>query len=124
MKVLKKGALLLIITCITVSLFTSSCFATELADWGTNPEEGSVEQALLDVSSVLAWAGFVLSIIKISQIGMKFMMGTAGNKGDAKMSLLPWFIGSLICVTWLTIGKFIILVIFNGGTSGGDPFNI
>lgn len=55
------------------------------------------------VFSILRVVGTILSVVILTAIGLKFMMGSVEEKAEYKKSLLPYAIGAVIIFTgsWL-----------------------
>ena len=43
-----------------------------------------------------------------------YVMSSANEKSNAKMALIPWLIGTIVCFGAATIGKFVINLISGG----------
>ena len=81
--------------------------ATAALDNNSTADDGSVEGELKKIADILVTAGFLISAIKLVQIGFKFMMAPANKRSDAKAALAPWIVGVCVCGLWLVIGKYI-----------------
>lgn len=85
-----------------------------------------VSSMLGEITNILAAiAGFVC-VFKLIQIGIMFVLTGANDRSNAKTSLLPWIIGTVVCGGYLLIGNSIISIIQGaagggGVTSPGDP---
>ena len=89
----------------------------------SNPStDDGVSSTLNKIANLLVGVAFALSIIKLTQIGFQFMLG-AGKKSKAKESLIPWFVGVLICATYLFFGPWIMKVLGEGTLDKG-PFEL
>lgn len=95
----------------------------QLSDAVDNLNNGSDETyaILKEIMSILAWVGFAVAIFKVIQIGIAFMTGISSKRSGAKESILPWFIGCLICALFGTLGPWFIDMFAAGDT--GDIFS-
>ncbi len=89
---------------------------------GGDGGDGSVEGELKKIADILVIVGFLVSAIKLVQIGLKLMMSPANKRSDAKASLAPWIVGVFVCALWLTLGEYIMKLI--AGVGPDDVFDV
>ncbi len=109
------------INCMRIALL-SVPFLTYATAYATEAGEQEVFQVIAQITSYLMWAGFMIAIFKMIQIGIMYMTGIASSRSSAKSALLPWFVGAAVCVLFATVGPWVIDLII-GDTSKG-PFDI
>ena len=85
-------------------------------------DAGSVESVFGEVMNILLTVGIVVALVKMVQIGIQFMFGAASGKNQAKYALIPWAVGLFVCITFRTIGSWVIGIVMGG--SGGGVFDI
>lgn len=85
-------------------------------------DAGSVESVFGEIMGVLLNVGIIVALVKMVQIGIQFMFGAASGKNQAKTALIPWAVGLFICITFKTIGSWVIGIVMSG--SGGGVFDI
>ncbi len=73
-----------------------------------------VNQTLTKITSIILIIGAGVCIGKCIQIGIMYVMSSANEKSNAKMALIPWLIGTIVCFGAATIGKFVINLISGG----------
>lgn len=78
--------------------------ATEVG--GTGNKE--VNQILADVAEVLLTVAGLVCVGKLIQIGIKYMTTAVEEKSNAKMAIIPWLIGTIVCFGAAWIGKAVI----------------
>ena len=72
---------------------------------------------LTEITQVLLIIAGGACVGKIIHIGIKYVMSSAADKSDAKMALLPWLIGTIICFGAAVIGPAIIGIFNTGNTN-------
>ncbi len=130
MKNLKINKILAVFICamvLVISLGSTVAWAsdpiTDAEDLLTRPGNNEVGITLKKIADLLVGIAFALSILKLTQIGFQFMLG-AGKKSKAKESLIPWFVGVLICATYLFLGPWFMNIMNSTNILGGGPFDI
>ena len=113
---------------LAFSLMTSIAYATDTNVEATTDTVGGVVGdmnsgngiygTISQIMGVLAWLGFAIALFKIMQIGIMLMLGAGKSKSDAKTALIPWLIGAFVCVTFGTVGPWIISLIIGSGSGG------
>lgn len=87
-----------------------------------NSDEGNVPAGIMSVlgkiTDVLAIIASTVCLFKLIQIGIMYMLTGANEKSNAKTAILPWLIGTIVCVGYVTIGNSVIEMI-KGGSGGG-----
>lgn len=73
-----------------------------------------VNQTLTKITNIILIIGAGVCIGKCIQIGIMYVMSSANEKSNAKMALIPWLIGTIVCFGAATIGKFVINLISGG----------
>jgi len=97
---------LIVLTLNLSMLLFISCqmFTTVYAESGSSDD---VFADLFEIANVLAGVGVGLCMIKLVQIGYKFMFKPANKRSDAMQSLYPWAIGCFICALWFPLGQWV-----------------
>lgn len=107
---LKKKNLSFIMT-LTICLTYMSTFVYATAGDQTSgpaPDVSAITSVLTPIlSGLLALAG-AICVAKIAHIGILFMTSSAVDKSNAKASLLPWIVGTIVCFGASWIGPWII----------------
>ena len=127
---IKKNLLFIIMTIVLIfsmSVTFASTAQQEASEayaalQGGGGEDGTVEGTLRTVANALAGIALAISMLKLAQIGMQFLMMPANKKSNAKASLVPWLVGVVICVLWLSIGNWFMEVMAPAAPKG--PFDI
>ncbi len=91
---------------------------TSTVHGSSTPVLGSnVTNSLTEIAEILFIVGAAVCVGKCIHIGILFVMTSAVEKSNAKMALVPWVIGTVLCFGGATIGKFIIklLTVDNNG---------
>lgn len=68
----------------------------------------SVTTVLTEITQIILIVGAGVCIGKCIQIGIMYTMSSANEKSNAKMALVPWVIGTIVCFGAATIGGFVI----------------
>lgn len=105
-------------------IFSNFAFYTWFfLNFGTNVLAGSVDSSvtgtLTEITQIILIIGAGVCIGKCIQIGIMYVMSSANEKSNAKMAMIPWIIGTIVCFGAATIGKFIINTI--GGSNIDRP---
>ena len=95
------------LTCFIFLGSVSLASQTEQAVSELNSGTGAYA-TLQQIMGIMAWAGFAIAIFKMIQIGIMYMSGIASKRSSASASLLPWFIGCVVCALFGTLGPWII----------------
>lgn len=66
------------------------------------------------IAGIMAWVAFAVAVFKLVQIGIGFLTGSGKSRQEAKMALIPWVIGAILCTLYLTIGDYIISNLTSG----------
>ena len=78
---------------------------------------GALTAPLTEITQVLLIIAGGACVGKIIHIGIQYVMSSAADKSNAKMALLPWLIGTVICFGAATIGPGIIGIFNTGPTN-------
>lgn len=70
--------------------------------------DAEVSSVLGEVTQVILIVGAAVCIGKCIQIGIMYTLSSANEKSNAKMALVPWIIGTIVCFGAATIGRFFI----------------
>ena len=138
MRAMKTKSIFKIIICLFVLLCylaVSVSFATtpagEVGDalGALNPEggsaaSGSVDETLRNITNILTSVAFIVCVVKMMQIGFKFMMMPANKRSDAKASLVPWAVGVVICTMWFTLGGWVFEMLSDPDIAPAGPFDL
>lgn len=74
----------------------------------------TVTNTLTEVTKIILIVGAAVCVGKCIQIGIMYTMSSANEKSNAKMALIPWVIGAIVCFGAATIGGAIINTIGSG----------
>lgn len=98
-------------------IFSNFAFYTWFfLNFGTSvlASDADVNQTLTRITNIILIIGAGVCIGKCIQIGIMYVMSSANEKSNAKMALIPWLIGTIVCFGAATIGKFVINLISGG----------
>lgn len=73
--------------------------------------DAEVSGVLGEITQVILIVGAAVCIGKCIQIGIMYTLSSANEKSNAKMALVPWVIGTIVCFGAATIGRFFINLI-------------
>lgn len=73
--------------------------------------DGTITKTLTDVTKIILIIGAAVCVGKCIQIGIMYTMSSANEKSNAKMALIPWVIGAIVCFGAATIGGAVINII-------------
>ena len=93
-----------------------SSYALEFRDRGSNINLGGASSFTAKVGSVLGFIrniGAIVSVIAISIIGVKYMIGSVEEKAEYKKNLIPFVFGLVFFTGIVTIVTFILRVTNN-----------
>lgn len=71
----------------------------EVDFWKTDTakaEEGALGEKVEVILSVLRTVGVIISVVTLSIIGIKFMLGSVEEKAKYKQTLIPWLVGAIL----------------------------
>lgn len=106
----------IIITLLTVIIPTysyadnslDSLGLDDLDDYkGTNPGSEKLKSKANTIFSYLRTIGIVLSVVALTAIGIKYMLGSVEEKATYKQTLLPYLIGAILLFTGSLIPQLI-----------------
>lgn len=99
------GMILIFLLIINVLAMNSKVFA-ETIDVTQNPDywtditqtdTGDTFTGMIKkIVSTVKFIGMIISVVTLSVIGIKFMVGSVEEKAQYKQTLLPWFIGAIL----------------------------
>ena len=84
---------------------------------GTANNTSAIQTAGKNIVGVLQAVGIVLSVIMLSVIGIKYLMGSAEEKADYKKSLMPYVVGAALIFTASVFAQAI-YEFFSGWSAG------
>jgi len=84
---------------------------------GTAKNTSAIQTAGKNIVGVLQAVGIILSVIMLSVIGIKYLMGSAEEKADYKKSLMPYVVGAALIFTASVFAQAI-YEFFNGWSAG------
>lgn len=87
-------------------LFLSYCINSTVFASGVDME--AITVPLTEITQVLLIIAGGACVAKIIHIGIMYVMSSAADKSNAKMALVPWIIGTILCFGAATIGPAII----------------
>ncbi len=79
-------------------------------------ESDSIKTAGRNLVGVFQAIGIVLSVVVLTVIGIKYLMGSAEEKADYKKSLIPYVVGAALVFTASVFAQSI-YEFFNGWTT-------
>lgn len=98
------------------SILSGAVFASSASGGGIN--SGAIDSELGEIVAILFLIAGAVCIGKFIHIGILFLVGSVQDKSNAKQSLIPWLIGTIVCAGAATIGPLVIKII--GGGLGGN----
>lgn len=87
-------------------LFVSYCINSMV--FASEVNMGAITDPLTEITQVLLIIAGGACVAKIIHIGIMYVMSSAADKSNAKMALVPWVVGTIICFGAATIGPAII----------------
>jgi len=93
-RTLKIMSMVMLVVCV----LSTSAYALTPADItasATTADTG-IQNLAGKIIGVISTVGIVLSVIILSILGIKYMMGSAEEKAEYKKSLMPYIIGSVL----------------------------
>lgn len=75
---------------------------------------GAVDTILTEVVQILLTVAGCVCLGKLIHIGIIFLTAGAAEKSNAKMALVPWLVGTVVCFGASWIGGTIINIIGSG----------
>lgn len=75
---------------------------------------GTVDAILTEVVQILLTVAGCVCLGKLIHIGIIFLTAGAAEKSNAKMALVPWLVGTVVCFGASWIGGTIINIIGSG----------
>ena len=110
------SALMLTVMLITMVSVVSLATTPKEIKADTSVTSSAITTAGQKIVGVLQIVGVVLSVIMLTVIGIKYLMGSAEEKADYKKSLMPYVIGAALVFT-ASIFAQSIYEFFNGWTA-------
>lgn len=118
-KKIQKIVAMLMITIMLISMINVISLA------GTEPKgitAGDITTTAIDnagkkIVGVLQAVGIILSVVMLTVIGIKYLMGSAEEKADYKKSLMPYVVGAALVFTASVFAQAI-YEFFNGWSAG------
>jgi len=115
-KSIKIISILMMIAIILMA--STSVFAADKLDAGTvlqkvditTPTESDTSGVMDIVNKVLGylqWAAIIATVIIVTILGIKYMMGSLEEKAAYKKSMIPLIVGCLVAIGATTITKFL-----------------
>lgn len=111
------GIIFLTLIIINVGeIYTIKVFATGMGDVTENPDywrpwgEGTPVQLNKKagvVTGIIKIIGVLVSVISLSIIGIKFMLGSVEEKAQYKQTLIPWIVGACMVFAMTLIPDFV-----------------
>ena len=107
---LKKGIklisiFLIIFLIMNIVVLNNKCFAESIdvtenpAYWSSITSSGSdatFNTMIRNIVKTVRTVGLIVSIVALSCIGVKFMLGSVEEKAQYRKTLFPWFIGAIM----------------------------
>ena len=84
---------------------------------GTANNTKAIQSAGRNIVGVLQAVGIILSVVMLTVIGIKYLMGSAEEKADYKKSLMPYVVGAALIFTASVFAQAI-YEFFSGWTAG------
>lgn len=97
---------------LTFSLIMAIWLPTGVFAGGTGNSE--VDTILVEVVQILLAVAGCVCLGKLVHIGIIFLTAGAAEKSNAKMALVPWVVGTVVCFGASWIGNTIINIIADG----------
>ena len=81
--------------------------------WQPNVDDEHLEEAG-KITKYISIIGIIISIITLSIIGIKFMLGSVEERAQYKQNLMPWLIGAIMVFAITTIPSIIYTIARSG----------
>lgn len=80
-------------------------FLGDLNDWKPtlSSEDADFTKKVNIIVTAVRTIGIMISVITLSIIGIKFMIGSVEDRAQYKQTLIPWIIGAILVVAITTI---------------------
>ena len=110
MKVKTMKILLFIATALLViSMAASVVYGASPSD--VKPIQGEGEEEILNfggrIIGILQTVGVVLSVVILTILGIKYMMGSAEEKAEYKKTMIPYVVGAILIFAASTIANVV-----------------
>ena len=118
-KKVQKIVAVLMLTIMLVSMVNVISLAADITPKDITAGEvksDSIKTAGRNLVGVFQAIGIVLSVVVLTVIGIKYLMGSAEEKADYKKSLIPYVIGAALVFTASVFAQSI-YEFFNGWTT-------
>lgn len=82
----------------------------DLNFWGDIKENGVgtfFDKKVEKIASAVRYIGIIISVITLSVIGIKFMLGSVEERAQYKQTLMPWLIGAIMVFAMTNIPSII-----------------
>lgn len=105
--------IILIMLILLVSAFCNNSFASSILNTDNYNVSGELEdnsKALGIISTIINLIqviGIIISVISISILGIKFMIGSTEQRAEYKKTMIPFIVGVVLIVSATTIVKAI-----------------
>lgn len=109
---MKKILRIIIMIIVLMMLFITVSNGFGVSDLtGEQKEMSGLENIGNYVVSIITTIGIIVSVIVIAVIGIKYMLGSAGERAEYKKTLLPYLIGATLVFGASTIAQIIYLFV-------------
>ncbi len=117
-KKIQKIVAVLMTTIMLISMINVISLATTPSGiTAGNVTTTAIDNAGKQVVGVLQAVGVILSVVMLTVIGIKYLMGSAEEKADYKKSLMPYVVGAALVFT-ASIFAQAIYEFFHGWSTG------
>ena len=117
-KKIQKIVAMLMITIMLISMINVISLATQPSEiTAEGVTTTAIDNAGKKIVGVLQAVGIILSVVMLTVIGIKYLMGSAEEKADYKKSLMPYVVGAALIFTASVFAQAI-YEFFSGWSAG------
>jgi len=115
-KIVNKLFKIVIIFLLLINMFAigNKCYAAGMKDvtewaneWTPTLTDDGIEDKVAVIASLVRTVGILASLITLTIIGIKFMLGSVEDKAQYKQTMVPWLIGAIMAFAMATIPTII-----------------
>ena len=109
---MKKILRIIVMIIVLMMLFMTVSNGFSVSDLtGNQTDMKGLEDTGNYVVSIITTIGIVVSVIVVAVIGIKYMLGSAGERAEYKKTLLPYLIGAALTFGASTFAQIIYLFV-------------
>lgn len=113
---MRKIIKILLIVIVLMSFLMTVCYGASVSVDNLKGNQKPLEDTDLVATgnyavSIITSIGVVISVIVIAIIGVKYMLGSVGDRAEYKKTLMPYLIGAILVFGASTIAQIIYLFV-------------